>query len=191
MLHLYCYTVLRLAERLAIFGLLSTILLQSDRLDSNEASAVHRREGVEAVHGSILLRVEAAGLARSSEDIDVALVHSEADLAIDALLGRNNGFIKPFTLRGEVHAVVEALRPLDGHKLISELADFGVEDKTLEIKVSKTSNGQARGVIAASAFKSDKSVLDTKNCQFDVFSVPPMIRLTCQFGQLRGRGQSC
>ena len=164
MLHLYCYTVLRLAERLAIFGLLSTILLQSDRLDSNEASAVHRREGVEAVHGSILLRVEAAGLARSAENVDMALVHSEADLAIDALLGGNNGLIEPLTLRREVHAVVEALRPLDGHKLVSELADLGVEDKTLKIKVGKTSNGQPRGVIAATALESDKSVLDTKNC---------------------------
>lgn len=161
---MYCYTVLGLAERLAILGLLSTILLQSDRLDSNEASAIHGREGVKAVHGSILLRVEAASLARSSENVDVALVHSEADLAIDALLGRNNGLIEPLALRGEVHAVVKTLRPLDGHKLVSELADLRVEDKTLEIKVGKTSNGQARGVITATALESNKSVLDTKNC---------------------------
>ena len=99
LLHLCYYTVLRLAERLAILGLLSTILLQSDRLDSNEASAVHRREGVKAIHGSILLRVEAAGLARSSENVDVALVHSEANLTIDTLLGRNNGLIEPLALR--------------------------------------------------------------------------------------------
>jgi hypothetical protein len=127
---------LGLAERLAILGLLGTILLQSDRLDSNEAGAVHRRECVQAVHGGILLGVERAGLARSSKNIDIALVHPEANLSIDAFLSRNDGLIEPLTLRGEVHAVVETLRPLNGHELVSELTDLGIEDKTLEIDVS-------------------------------------------------------
>ena len=121
----------------------------------------------------------------------MALVHSKADLAIDALLGGNDGLVEPLALRGEVHAVVEALRPLDGYKLISELTDLGVEDKTLEIKVGKTSNGQARGVITATALESDKSVFDTKTCQLDLFSKSAMIRLTCRFGQHHGRDQSC
>jgi hypothetical protein len=53
------------------------------------------------------------------------------------------------------------LRPLDGYKLVTELTDLGVEDKTFEINVGETSNSETRSIVAATAFESNPSVLDT------------------------------
>lgn len=186
-----CYIASRLAERLTILGFLNAILLQSNGLDSDKASAIHGREGVKAVHGSVLLGIEGAGLARSSENVDVALVHLETDLAIDALLSRDDSLIEPLTLGREVHAAVEALRPFNSHKLISKLTDLGVKDKALEINVSETSNGQAMGIVAATAFESDPSVLDTAFVSLISWCFITMTIRTCQFGQRRDRVQSC
>jgi hypothetical protein len=107
------------------------------------------------------LGVEAAGLAESAKDVNIALVRTEADLTVDTLLSRNDCLIEPLTLRGEIHAIVKALGPLDSHKLIPKLADLRVKDKTLEIDVSKAGDGETRGVVATSALESNPSVLDT------------------------------
>lgn len=63
-------------------------------------------------------------------------------------------------LRAEVHAVVQLASPRDGDELITELTDLGVHNKTLKIKMSKASNGETGGIVAATGLETDETVLN-------------------------------
>lgn len=152
---------------LAIGDLLGAVLLQPDGLDSNEATrerlvpsvpsqhsktlnlrSILRAEALKSVHGGLSLGVEVAGLAGASGDVGVALVDHHVDLAVDALLGEDDGVLKELTLGAEVHAVVQAPGPLGGNELITEAADVAVHGETLEVNVGQTKDSQSRGVVA-------------------------------------------
>lgn len=167
-----------LGKGLAILDLLEAVLLQADGLDGNEARGVHGGEALKRVHRSILLRVEVAGIRLAAKDVGSALVNRHADLTSNVLLGVDEGVLKELTLGREVHAVVEAVRPLNRDELVTELANLGVHDKTLKIQVSKAArilsvhdrvsigfcrnirNGKTGGVVAASALETDETVLN-------------------------------
>lgn len=69
---------------------MQTVFLQADGIDLDEASRVHGREALERVHGSVLLRVEVAGVALAAQDVSVALVDGQPDLTGDVLLAEDD-----------------------------------------------------------------------------------------------------
>lgn len=110
--------------------------------------SILRTEALKSVHRSLSLRVEVAGLAGASDGVGVALVYHHVDLAADADLGEDDGFLKELTLRTEVHAIVQTPGPLGSDELVTEAADVAVKGETLDINVSQPKDGQSRGVVA-------------------------------------------
>lgn len=64
----------------------------------------HRGETLKGVHGRLRLRVEVRGLARTSDDVGIALEGHHVDLAVNLPLAELEGVLEKLPLRTEVHA---------------------------------------------------------------------------------------
>lgn len=148
------------AEVGALLLLLQPVLLEPDALDGNEARGVHGAEVVEGVHRGLLLRVELLGLRAAAEDVGVALVQGEADLAVDAALREEQAVLDELALGREVHAVVQLVAPVVGDELVAQVADLRVHDETLEVQVGEAQDRHGGRVVAAAGLEADEAVLD-------------------------------
>lgn len=137
-----------------------TILLDTDSLDLDESSRVRDIQASELVHAALLHRVEVAGLGRTAKDVELALVDTATNLAVDSLLGGDNGVLEELPLGREVEAVVENLGVADSDELVTESTDLTVQDKTLKINVSGAEDGQAGSLVAATGLDANEAVLD-------------------------------
>lgn len=148
------------SQPLAFLGLHLAILLQPNRLDLDEATGLIRLEAADLVHRALLLVIQLLGLAAPTEYNGVALVQAQTDLAVDRLLGRDDAGLEELALGGEIQAVVEDAGVGDGDELVAEGADFTVERQAFDVDVGVAEDREARGLVAASGFDADESVLD-------------------------------
>lgn len=123
-------------------------------------AAYHWGEALESIHGRLSLGVQVGGLAGASDNECVALVSYQVDLALDVPLAEDDGVVEELSLWAKVHAVVEAGGPVGGDHLVTDGTDLGVHDKTLDISVSGAQDGQAGGVVAATALETNESGFD-------------------------------
>lgn len=148
------------AEVLPLLGLLETVFLETNGLDTDESGGVHGAEVLESVHAGLELRVQVLSLARSALDVDVALVAHQADLAVDALLAEEEGVLDELAFGGEVHAVVKEGGPGVCDELIPQCANLAIEDETFQIHMCQSENSHSGRIVAATALESDEAVLD-------------------------------
>lgn len=74
-----------------MLDLSSTIFLQADRLDGDEATGILWAEAFESVHASLLLTVQVALRRRSGKNVGGTLVDHHVNLAVDVLLAEDDG----------------------------------------------------------------------------------------------------
>lgn len=81
------------SQGFAVLDLGRTILLQSDRLDGNEATGILGAETYEGVHASLFLTVQVALRCGPGKDVGCALVDHHVNPAMNVLLAEYDGVI--------------------------------------------------------------------------------------------------
>ena len=142
-----------------LFHLLAE-LLQPDGVHADEASGALGSKVSNLVHGALALVVELLGVGPAANDAEHALVGAAADGAVDGLLGGGDAVLEELTLGREVETVVEDLGVVEGGELVTESADFTVENETLDVDVSGAEHGKTGGLVAATGLEADETVLD-------------------------------
>lgn len=117
-------------------------------------------EALEGVHRRLSLGVEVGSLAGTSDGECAALVGHHVDLALDVPLAENDGIVEELAFWAEVHAIVEAGRPVRGDHLVTDGTDLRVHAKTLKISVSGAQDRQAGCVVAATALETNEPRFD-------------------------------
>lgn len=157
------------------------VLLETDGGHVDEAGRLGGGEVTDLVHGGLGHVVQLLGLGVAAQNRHVALVGTATNDTVDGLLGGGDGGLEELTLGGEVHAVIQELRVVEGNERVTQSADLTVHHKTLKVAVesqqivlqvdcvnsrkrnshvSSAQAGKTGGLVAATGLDADESVLD-------------------------------